>query len=81
MSGLEFRACGFNELGSRAISLAYLKSRHAIKGQSNSPTGDVSVAETEQPRLGRPVRARPFTVTGIRAAPKCDGVGQVIASA
>jgi hypothetical protein len=49
--------------------LAYLKSRHAIEGQSDSPTGDVSVAETERPRLGHPVRARPSTVTGTRAAP------------
>src|SRR5271167_75059 len=63
MSGLEFRSCGFNELSSPAISLAYLESRHAIKGQSNSPTGDVSVAENEQPRLSRAVRARPSTVT------------------
>jgi hypothetical protein len=74
MSGLEFRDRGFNELGSRAICLAYLKSRHAIEGQSNSPTGDVSVAETEQPRLGRAVQARPSIVTGTRSAPKCDGV-------
>jgi len=74
MSGPEFRNCGFNELGSRAGRLAYLKSRHAIKGQSNSPTGDVSVADTEQPRLGRAVGARPSTVTGTRCAPKCDGV-------
>ena len=51
-----------------------LKSRHAIEGQSSSPTGDVSVAETERPRLGRPVRARPSTVTSNRPAPKCDGV-------
>src|SRR6516225_528821 len=74
MSRLEFRDRGFNELGSRAICLAYLKSRHAIEGQSSSPTGDVSVAETERPRLGRPVRARPSTVTSNRPAPKCDGV-------
>src|SRR6516164_3070105 len=74
MSRLEFRDRGFNELASRAICLAYLKSRHAIEGQSSSPTGDVSVAETERPRLGRPVRARPSTVTSNRPAPKCDGV-------
>jgi len=74
MSRPEFRDRGFNELGSPAIFLAYLKSRHAIEGQSNSPTGDVSVAEKERPRLGRPVRARPSTVTGNRPAPKCDGV-------
>ena len=74
MSGLEFRSRGLNECRSRTICLASLKSRHAIKGQSNSPTGDVSVAETEQPRLGRAVWARPSTVTGSRFAPKCDGV-------
>jgi hypothetical protein len=63
MSGFEFRNCGFNGLGSRATNLAYLKSRHAIKGQSiKSPTGDVPVAETEQPRLGRAIRARPSTL-------------------
>jgi hypothetical protein len=74
MCRLEFRDRGFNEPGSCAICLAYLKSRHAIEGQSVSPTGEVSVAETERPRLGRPVRARPSTVTGNRLAPKCDGV-------
>ena len=74
MSGLEFRDRGFNQVHSRAICLAYLKSRHAIEGQSNSPTGDVSVAETEQTRLGRAVQARPSTVTDTRPVPKCDGV-------
>jgi hypothetical protein len=74
MWGLEFRSRGLNKCRSRTICLASLKSRHAIKGQSNSPTGDVSVAETEQPRLGRAVWARPSTVTGSRFAPKCDGV-------
>ena len=39
MSRLESRDCGFNELGSRAICLTYLKSRQAIEGQSNPPTG------------------------------------------
>jgi len=39
MSRLEFRDRGFNELGSRAICLTYLKSRQAIEGQSNPPTG------------------------------------------
>jgi hypothetical protein len=73
MSALEFRDRGFNEPGS-AIRLAYLKSRHAIEGQSNSPTGDVPVAETEQPRLGGASRARPSTVKGTRSVPKCDGV-------
>jgi len=46
-----------------------------VKGQSiKSPTGDVPVAETERPRLGRAIRAWPSTVTGTRSAPKCDGV-------
>lgn len=74
VSRIEFRDRSFSELGRRPICLAYLKSRHAIEGQSDSPTGDVSVAETERPRLGHPVRARPSTVTGTRAAPKCDEV-------
>ena len=74
MPGFKFRDCGFSELGSRAICLAYLRSRHAIEGQSNSPTGDVSVAKTEQPRLGGAVRARPSTVKGTRSVPRCDGV-------
>ena len=74
MSGVKFRDCGFSERGSRAICLAHLKSRHAIEGQSNSPTGDVSVAKTEQPRLGSTLRARPSTVKGTRSIPKCDGV-------
>ena len=74
MAALEFRNRGFNALGSRALCVAYLKGRHAIEGQSNSPTGDVPVAETERPRLGCAVRARPSTVTDTRSAPKCDGV-------
>ena len=74
MAGVKFRDCGLGELGSRAISLAYLRSRHAIEGQSNSPTGDVSVAKTEQPRLGGAIQARPSTVKGTRSVPKCDGV-------
>ena len=73
MSALESRDCGFNKLGSD-ICLAYFKSRHAIEGQSNSPTGDVPVAETEQPRLDGASRARPSTVKGTRSVPKCDGV-------
>src|SRR6516165_4532753 len=74
MFGVKFSDCGFSERGSRAICLAHLKSRHAIEGQSNSPTGDVSVAKTEQPRLGSALRARPSTVKGTRSVPKCDGV-------
>jgi len=74
MSCFKCRDCGFSELGSRAICLAYLRSRHAIEGQSSSPTGDVSVSKTEQPRLGSAARARPSTVKGTRSVPKCDGV-------